>query len=255
MSMINNLKNQLVMFFAVITLSFPLFTVNAGELPGEINLTSEAWEEATNQDGSGLYWDIMRLVYEPLGIKVKYSTMSYARSVSLVKQEKADAWLGAYIDEVEGVLYPQWHFDADLVSALYKKDDAINWQGEQSLAGKNVGWIKGYDYNEYMETKFNNKEYKSRKQAIKLLEKGRLDFFLDAKEELDEEVEKGYFNAADFEIKPIMDLKLYLAFANNERGQQLKEVFDQRFPDLLKSGEVQKLYNKWDWESFPFKAQ
>lgn len=255
MNMIEEFKHKLILAVSVFALGLSSLSTVAAEYPADVNLVSEAWEDATLEDGSGLYWDIMRLVYEPLGIRVNYSTTSYARSISLVKQEKADAWLGAYSDEVGGVLYPQWHFDADLVSALYKKKDALNWQGEQSLAGKNVGWIKGYGYNDYMDTKFKNKEYKSRKQAIKLLEAGRLDFFLDAKEELEEEVEKGYFNAADYEIKPIMQLNLYMAFSNNERGRQLKDIFDERFPQLLKSGEIQQLYNKWDWETFPFNDQ
>jgi len=90
----------------------------------DISVSSEEWEGATHPDGSGLYWDIIRLVYEPVGIKVNYSISSYARSVALVKQKRADAWVGSYLDEEDGVIYPKSHFDADDVSALFiKKSD------------------------------------------------------------------------------------------------------------------------------------
>jgi len=39
-------------------------------LAKEITVISESWDGATNHDGSGLYWDIVQKVYEPLGYTV-----------------------------------------------------------------------------------------------------------------------------------------------------------------------------------------
>jgi len=36
-----------------------------------IRVSSEQWDHATHRDGSGLYWDIIRAVYEPAGIEVR----------------------------------------------------------------------------------------------------------------------------------------------------------------------------------------
>jgi len=245
-------RSAIALFTMAIAFLFQLNLAHAATLPTEIKLASEAWEDSTNEDGTGLYWDIMRLIYEPLGIKVEYSTTSYSRSVALVKQKKVDAWLGSYLDEEENIIYPKWHFDADIVAALYKKDPGFQWQGEESLAGKNVGWIKGYDYNEYIKTQFHNKEFKTRKQAVELLKKGRLDFFLEAQVEIEAELKKDYLDPAEFEYSTLMNLNLYPAFANNERGRQLQQVFDERFAKLLKSGELKKLFDKWEWNTFPF---
>jgi polar amino acid transport system substrate-binding protein len=108
----------------------------AAPLPTEINIASEEWENSVQADGTGLYLDILRLIYEPLGIKVECTITDYARSVALVKQGKKDVWLGSYMDEEENIIYPKWHFDADIVAAIYKKTPDFQWQGEKSLAGK-----------------------------------------------------------------------------------------------------------------------
>jgi polar amino acid transport system substrate-binding protein len=159
------------------------------------------------------------------------------------------------MDEEENIIYPKWHFDADIVAAIYKKTPDFQWQGEKSLAGKNVGWIKGYGYNDYIDTKFNNKEFKTRAKGLKLLEKGRLDFFLDDQRELELEVAKGNVNADEFAYKTLMNLNIYPAFANNERGQQLSKIYDEGFAKLLEAGEIKKLYKKWNDPMFPFPSK
>lgn len=225
---------------------------HASSQPANIKVTSEAWLKATQKNGTGIYWDIIRLVYEPLGIKVEYNTTDYASSVSLVKQGKMDAWVGSYLDEEKGVIYPKWHLDADIVSAFYKKRFDFQWLGENSLAGKNVGWIKGYHYNKYIDVQFNNTEFSTREKAVELLEKGQLDFLLEAREELKNELKKGYFDTTKYEFNTLMHLNVYLTFADNERGLQLQKIFDQRFSKLLESGEIKKLFDKWNWPTYPF---
>jgi polar amino acid transport system substrate-binding protein len=60
-------------FFTVIVLLCPIFfSALAGNSPTEIILASEEWANATNRDGTGLYWDIFRAVYEPVGIKTRF---------------------------------------------------------------------------------------------------------------------------------------------------------------------------------------
>ncbi len=245
-------KVAITLLSIIFIMLFQFSESQAAPLPKNIKLASEAWVNATQEDGTGIYWDLMRLVYEPLGIKVEYNTTDYARSISLVKQGKMEAGIGSYLDEEKGVIYPKWHIDADVVSALYKKSPDFQWQGKKSLAGKRVGWIKGYKYNEYIDTKFYYREFETRAKAMELLEEGRLDFFLEAREELKNEFKKGYFDSTKFEYRTLMNLNIYPAFVNNERGQLLQNIFDERFAKLLESGEIKKLFDKWNWPTYPF---
>ena len=90
-------------FLASFLLFCPIyFPALAGNIPGEIIFASEERSNATNRDGTGLYWDIFRAVYGSMGIKTKIIIQSYNGSVSLVKQHKADAAVGIYPDTIRG---------------------------------------------------------------------------------------------------------------------------------------------------------
>lgn len=218
----------------------------AAENITHIVLASEEWEGATNKDGTGLYWDIFRAVYEPENIKVQTEIRSYSGSVELVKQQKADALVGAYKDEVAGALFPQAYFGTDVVQAVFKKGKVPEFKGQETLSGKNVAWIKGYAYNEYLDVPVVKNEFDQREDALRVLDRDRVDFFLDARDEIHDVVEKGLLDPGKYEIVTVLKLKLYLAFANNGKGQKLKEIFDTRFPQLVASGEIKKLYEKWN---------
>ncbi|MBV7298429.1 substrate-binding periplasmic protein [Enterovibrio paralichthyis] len=240
----------------LLTLTAVTFPLSAQESPQTVlNVVSESWEDATEKDGSGLYFDIMRRVFEPLGYTIKTTTTTYARSVYLVQSGKMDMFLGSYIDEQEDVLYPFWHFDAEQVSAVYKAGVIPAWEGEQTLKDRTVGWVKGYDYNDYIGTPMNIQEVKTRKQGLSMVFSDRLDVLLDATAELEEEFEKGYVNRKAFVVSHLIDLKLYPAFANTERGKKLRKIYDERIEALLKAGELQPMFEQYEWDYFPFDSE
>lgn len=218
----------------------------------EIIIVSEAWEFATEKDGSGLYFDIMRKVFEPLGYTIKTITTTYSRSVYLVQTQKMDVFLGSYIDEQEKILYPYWHFDTEQISAVYKASVIPVWSGEETLKGRSVGWIKGYDYHDYLNIRLNFHEVQSRRQGLSMVYTDRLDVLLDAKEEFEEEFKLGYLQRDAFEMANVMALKLYPGFVNNEKGQELRRIYDERFETLLMKGEIKRLFEQYEWEDFPF---
>ena len=245
-------NNALLLCAVIFILLFKTSATQAIAQPKSIDLVSAPWVNGARDDGTGLYLDIMRLVYEPLGIKVKNKITNYSHSVALVKREEKDAWLGSYLSEEANIIYPKWHFDADVVCAFYKKSSGVDWQGATSLIGKNVGWVKGYNYNKYIDVNFNIKEFNTRKQAIKALENGELDFLLEAHNEMDNEFITHHLDETQFSRHHLMNLNIFLGFADNEKGKMLADIFDLRFALLLKSGEIKKLYNKWNWPIYPF---
>ena len=104
-------------------------------------MASEEWTNATNRDGTGLYWDIFRAVYEPVGIKTKFIIQSYDGSVRLVKKNRVDAAVGIYPDLIQGALFPQYPFVKDYILVLYKKNKLHQWNGQASLLNKRIAWI------------------------------------------------------------------------------------------------------------------
>jgi len=123
--------------------SFPISAIS-GNTPTEIIMASEEWTNATNRDGTGLYWDILRAVYEPLGIKTKFVIQSYNGSVKLVTKKRVDVAVGIYPDLIKGAHFSQFPIVKDYVLVLFKKNRLNTWNGQESLQNKEVGWIQGY---------------------------------------------------------------------------------------------------------------
>jgi polar amino acid transport system substrate-binding protein len=223
------------------------YSAHAAEAPKEILFASEEWTDATNRDGTGLYWDIFRAVYEPAGVKVNFIIRSYEGSINLVTTNKADAVVGSYKDEIKGMLYSNDAFDADSIVALFKKGTVSNWQGKESLKGKTVAYVKGYSIAQYLGVPVEQKEFDTRENILQVLDKGRVDFYLENEDDLDQVLELGIVDKNKFQKEPVMDLGLYLAFPNNDKGKALKAIFDEAYPKLKASGEIQKLLTKWNW--------
>jgi polar amino acid transport system substrate-binding protein len=224
-----------------------------------ITVASEEWEDNTNKDGTGLYWDIIRTVFEMDNIKLITRIVPYARSVHMVKVKKADAWVASYIDEETFARYPKWHFDADIVSALFQKEKFPDWKGVQSLTNKTVGWVRGYDYDQYIDVKMKIDELNSRNSAIAMLERNRIDVLLDALVEIQNELknkdklDKIGFDIKNYRIEQLLQLNLYLAFTKDERGKKLMAVWDKNFSILLNNGQIKKMFNKYKIARYPFK--
>jgi polar amino acid transport system substrate-binding protein len=233
-----------IMFFMFCPIYFPAL---AGNTPAEIILASEEWANATNRDGTGLYWDIFRAVYEPVGIKTKFIIRSYKGSVSLVKKNQVDAAVGIYPEEIKGALFSKYPFVKDYVLVLFKKNKLRQWNGQETLKNKKVGWIKGYSYDDYLEVPVIKKEFNRRESILRRLDNDQLDFFMDTRNDVESVLNKDIIDVTRYTVETVLELERYLVFANNKKGRELKKIFDHRFPQLVKSGEIEKLFAKWNW--------
>ncbi|WP_375741274.1 substrate-binding periplasmic protein [Pseudomonas boanensis] len=216
--------------------------------PTEIRLASEVWPQHTEADGTGLGWDVLRKVFEPEGILIKIRSVPYTRSIGLVQRGDADAWLGSYRNEVKGVVYPRWHYDADQVSALSlasTQAPTLATIGQYRLV-----WVRGYDYQDYLPNLRHFGEIQRRAGVLSMLDQGHVDFFIDAHTEVDG-VLKDSPQPERYRVTLLRSLPLYLGFADTPRGRHLAEVFDRRMTALVASGELRPLFKRWK-QPYPF---
>jgi polar amino acid transport system substrate-binding protein len=219
----------------------------AGNNPTEIVMASEEWTNATNKDGTGLYWDIFRAIYEPVGIKTKFIIQSYNGSVKLVKKNRVDAAVGIYPDLIQGALFSKFPFIKDYVLVLFKKNELNQWNGQESLQNKRVAWITGYSYDEFLEVPIIKREFSSRDNILRQLDSDQVDFFLDTRNDMESVLNKGIVEVSCYTVETVLELDRYIVFADNPKGKQLKKIFDYRFPLLVQSGEIERLFAKWNW--------
>jgi hypothetical protein len=221
----------------------------------KLTIYAPHWEGYTNPDGSGFGWAIVRAVFEPADVEIDIKTAPYTRSVKAVVDAHADAWLGAYLNDHPAAVYPAWHFDADRFSAVMREGDAANWAGKASLRGADVAWIPGYNIDKYLDVDMGSvRKIDSRRQAMRLLARGMLDYFLDATWEAENALNNlpSGLSRADFAVKHVKNIKLYPAFAPTPEGRSYQRIWDRRLPKLLYTDKLAALYDKHDLTLWPF---
>lgn len=218
----------------------------------EITIASESWDGATNEDGSGLYWDIMKTVYEPMGYTIVKKITSFKESEEMLKNGKVDMYLGSYNDEQDFALYPKYCFDQDIIIAVVRSDVIDTWKGKKSLKGLKVGWLRGYHFDKYMSVETRNEEFSSRNNAFKLLNNEHLDAFIDVKRVLRPYLIKKEIDMDELTQKIILQLKVYPAFAKTKYGEELRNVWDKQMKVLIETDEFKELYFNSEYAQFPY---
>jgi len=252
-------KLQLISALSALTALLSIVTVPAwSQSIKSIKLATEEWEDNTNADGSGSFFEIIEATFAMSDIKMEFVIVPYERSVEMTRNGEVDAWVAAYDEEEDFALFPEWHFDADIVTAVYKTSRFPDFDGIDSLNGKIVSWIRGYAYDEYIEEDMQVYRLDKRTSAMEMLVRDRIDIYLDAQAEIGVMTEdpdfnqKIKFNPDSYEFHEILRLKLFLAFSDTPRSRELIKIWDENFPKLLESGEVQRIYNEYEVETYPF---
>ena len=91
------------------------------------------------------------------------------------------------------------------------------------------------------------KEFHTREAILRRLDDDQIDFFMDTRNDMESVLNKGIIDISRYTVERVMELERYLVFANNNKGKRLKKIFDFRFPALVKTGEIDRLYDKWNW--------
>jgi polar amino acid transport system substrate-binding protein len=232
--------------FVLLFCSIPINAISGNTLT-EIMMASEEWTNATNRDGTGLYWDILRAVYEPLGIKTKFVIRPYNGSVKLVTKNRVDVAVGIYPDLIKGAHFSQFPIVKDYVLVLFKKNRIKAWNGQKSMQYQKVAWIQGYAYDDYLEVPVEKSEFKDRDNILRQLDDDQVDFFMDTRNDLESVLNRGIVDVSHYAVETVLELDRFLVFADSRKGKKLKKIFDHRFPDLVKSGEIERLIVKWNW--------
>ena len=239
-----------LLILMVVLIGFPpAFAENINR----ISVTCEEWHNTTNRDGTGVYWEILKLVYEPVGIEVKTQIMPWKRAKLEVREKRVDALVGDYYEaNSSDYFYPKWHITIEFpVVAVFKKGKIKNWDslGIRSLEGKRTVWIRGYDFDTVFLKGINviKHEIVVDSQGIRLIDTGRDDVFLDYEAHIRHEANKLNINLdKEYEIKIAKPgSKLYVIFARTEKSKELIRIFDSRMTQLAQSGEIEKIYVKW----------
>lgn len=111
--------------------------------------------------------------------------------------------------------------------------------------------MREFTLDKYLKVKVEHREVNNRQSGFALLDAGKIDFWIDPAVLLDPEWKNLTVKKEDYELHEFLYLPMSMAFANTPKGKKLAELWDSRMVELNKSGEMQKIYKKHDWPSYP----
>lgn len=225
-------------------------SVQADDPVSQIRLASEQWNNYTEADGRGMAWDILREVFEPAGVAVQISSVPYKRSVRMVQRGEVDAWVGACREEPRKVHYPRWNYDTDHIYALGLATDPV--PSLATLGRYRLVWVRGYKYQNYLPNIHHFNEVQRRADVLSMLLLDRADYYIDALTEVDYVLSQ-VADPALFKRTHLVELPLFLGFADTPRGHTLSALFDRRMDELVKKGRLRPIFQRWH-QPYPFES-
>ena len=204
-------------------------------------IASDEWESYVHKDGTGYYLELMKEIFEAEGVEVSFKIFPYKRTVEMVSTNKADVMLGAYQKEAVTGTFAKYPLEIDKVDAAVNPEIAKNWSGIQSLAGKRVGAVKGYAFDDYMDVKMRYKELTQLKSMLKMLNHGRLDAVIDYEADI-RVAEKEVNEAPQYTIiNSVIENPSYAVFANTENGKKMLAIFERGMERLMANGRLKEI--------------
>ena len=218
-----------------------------------IYVVSEQWESFSHTDGSGLYFDLFRAIYQPAGFTVIPKIQPLLRGIASINRgDKADVMLAEWAWEHIGdlrlyqrdkILYPVNAIYGEYVQAVFLPEANLSWAKVRADANCKVAWIRGYGYGELLGVQNHNITYlASSQQGLKMLASKNIDAYINDRQEIEKDMSNPVFKQLHWQRELIMMRKLYPLFHNSERGRYLLEIFDRRMQQMRESGELFKLY-------------
>jgi polar amino acid transport system substrate-binding protein len=218
-----------------------------------ISIVAPVWEGYTNKDGTGVYWEVLKEIYEPLGISVKPKNVPWNRAMKMVSKYRTyNGIVGEYRDSEEDVIFPMYAIDIEYLSVLSKNSSNVTFKDLDSLTGKTVGWIKDYEVIVKSNRDFKLREFRNIKQGIELLNAGKIDFLIDDWDEIAAAMKEANMTPENYSVDEMPEGKdIYTAFSVDNLSKELIKIYNERIPVLAKSGRLEAIYKKWDTAVMP----
>lgn len=221
-----------------------------------LRIAADVWAADTNADGTGAYYDLMRLVFEPLGYTVSHQVFPMKRGIAAINLgEQVDIlladWSKAHLEkgglyQIDRISTPRHAMSIEYVLAIFPPRSTLAWADIRQQTSSRVGWVKGYNYHKHLGLEQHNiTRISNSGQGIKMLYKNHLDCFFDDRTEIVQFLGKGEFESAELRQEVVMVRKLYPVFHNDKKGRQLMAEYDARMAELISSGEIYAFYQRY----------
>jgi polar amino acid transport system substrate-binding protein len=222
--------------------------LHRAEIP-MISVVAPDWAGYTSPNGEGLYWDLLRAIYEPEGIKLKINTAPWNRALKMVTDYRNYMAIpGEYLDldEEAKLIFPKYPLEREKLVVVTLKSKNLNVQSKKQLKGLHVAWHKGYDLMEPELAGIKASEFREATIGIKSLLAGDVDVLIEEPDEIEMALVALSKKPSLFSIVPYAESQyVYLGFNKGIISERLISTYNTRTEALVKSGELKLIYSKW----------
>jgi len=209
----------------------------------ELTFCVDNWEGLTNVDGTGSYSETVKAVYED-EYKITIKIFPWARAQKEFRNKKCD---GLIAENKPEPIYakPQIVLDALELQAYFLKGKT-KFKGEKTLKTAQLAWLRGYNYHKLVDYPLNFTEFNSVHAGFKMLEAQRFEIMLDYTYTFKDECKTSGADCSKIDGAPsgIIE-RVYVIFQGTSKGKKLAQAWDDKMTLLLKSGKVQKIFEKY----------
>lgn len=229
----------------LLTLSAPALPASTGAPPAvSIHLATENWPGFTNEDYSGAYFELIKLIYPTDTLQLQVTFTNFNRALHLVQQQKVDMTLAVSGQQHAGLTLSEQPMDQDKIIAVFVKDGHMI-SSIADLTGLRLGWNLAYDFGNIIGMQQSGYEVLSVEQGVDMALNKRLDVYLAERSQVNLYLQQHPVKAAQLSLVPIAVDNTYAAFAATEHGLKLKQQWDSRFKTLQQNGELQRFYQHY----------
>jgi ABC-type amino acid transport substrate-binding protein len=205
--------------------------------PKEVSYISGTWDDYSNADSSGVYWDIIDKVFND-DFSITKDTSIWARAIHSFEQGQVDVLVGAYKEDVSiDAIFSSFHLDYEYpLYAFARNKQTLDRVKEKDItltacvdAGsslrKHIAFIS---QDNIVETSFT--------QCEALLENKKVDIVI----EYDYNLEQSTLALPRMVL--MESSPLFLVFHNTPKGHFLKSYFDENIAMLARKGILKSLF-------------
>lgn len=209
-------------------------------------IVSDVWEGYTAPDGTGYWFELMRLVYEPLGHTLVFRTVPFPRALDEIRKGKSQITPATYRGDLDdsytelSIVMEQDSVDAFITEAL-----AAEWRGVESLRGKRVVARLDYGYDRFLPAGVLYSEKPTLDGMLNMLALGRVDAVLDYEEEVNVLRRAGAVNTAWVTRTDVLQPVEYAGFATTPEGLRAREIFRTRMAEIIRDDLLAPLMKKY----------
>lgn len=200
----------------------------------------------------GYSWDVIRESFHAMDYTIRLYVVPWERAMHYLNTARADGIFPANFTEERTKKYA---FSKDYVHqvqmVIYLRRDAeLSWQGLESLAGRAVGYVRGWSYGRKWEEAENlvKEPTDTIAQGFELVERGRLFALAGYRQPYDLELQRSG-RSVGFKLAGTFDaLDEYLMGRKEDRTSLLMlDIFDAGREKISENGTLQAIDNKWQW--------